>query len=78
MVLSIINILNLTKGVNALYILNLKTGTLHIENMCHHMKPYDYKKFKTEQQANEYAGKHLRMCKLCERNKEKALKEKTQ
>lgn len=36
---------------------NLKTGTLHIENMCHHMKPYDHKKTKTEQkQTNTQAN----------------------
>lgn len=59
-----------------MYILNKKTGTLHIENMCHYLKPYNFKLFNTEQEAKEYAGKHIKMCKVCEKNKE-ALLQKT-
>ena len=58
-----------------MYVLNLKTETLHIENMCHCFM-CDIKRFRTEQEATEYAGKFMKMCKLCERKKEKTLKEK--
>ncbi len=61
-----------------MYILNLKGGTLHIEGMCRHANPCSFKKIESEQAATEFAGKHLKMCKLCERSKEKALKEKKQ
>lgn len=53
-----------------MYILNLKTGTLHINGMCQDCNPYNGRVFHSEQEAKEYAGKHLKMCKRCEKKKE--------
>lgn len=57
------------------YILNKNTGTLHIENYCAHAQKSLYKAaaFETEQEAFQHAGKHVKLCKLCERKKEEFL-----
>lgn len=58
------------------YVLNESTGTLHIKGYCtHSTRKFDKGvTFKTEQEAYEYAGKHIKLCKLCERKKEAILK----
>lgn len=61
----------------ARYILNEKTGRLHIEGYCKDAndKLYNCKVFDTENAAIEYAKRHVAMCKICEKKKDKLLKE---
>ena len=61
------------------YIYNKTTGTLHIEGYCHHGKIINkdprYAIFKTEDEALAYDGRAVRMCKICQKQREKNLKE---
>lgn len=61
-----------------MYLFNNSTEILHLEG-CQHLKPmpYDYKTFETEAEANEYAGgagKRIKMCKTCQKRRDKMLK----
>ena len=62
------------------YMYNPRTATLHIVGYCHISRvrhPFaDYKYFDTEKKAHEYAGEHIKPCKLCESEKEKRLNER--
>ena len=58
------------------YVLNKKTGTLHIRGACAHTKgglPYDSECFETESEAFAKAGKTCKFCKICLRFQEKAV-----
>ncbi len=59
------------------YILNESTGTLHINGGCWQTehKFVKTKVFKTYNEAIEYCGTSVKMCKSCERKKEEVLKE---
>lgn len=59
------------------YVLNTATGTLHIQDYCVQTKRYlsHTATFDTEQEAFEYAGKHIKLCKICERKKEQIIKQ---
>lgn len=59
------------------YILNANTGALHIADFCYQTKVSMAKPkiFETEEEAYAYGGKFIHMCKLCEREKEKRLRE---
>lgn len=59
------------------YVLNESTGTLHILGYCTHSthKFDNAVTFETEQEAFEYAGKHIKLCKICERKKELIIKQ---
>lgn len=57
--------------------LNVDTGKLHIIGYCPHTtktKPNHIEFFDTEQEAHKFAGKNIRSCNLCEKEKEKILK----
>lgn len=57
-----------------MYILNEKTGTLHLKNACCHAHDGMHRShFRTEQEAKEHGGKYIKMCKICEKEKEKML-----
>jgi len=58
------------------YVLNTTSGKLHIYGYCPHSKGVgeNYKYFESEQEAYEFAGKHINPCKFCENKKEKILK----
>ncbi len=55
------------------YFYNQKTGTLHYYGYCRFsQEKIDYPKyFDTENEAYQDAGKHLKVCKNCEKNREK-------
>lgn len=56
------------------YIYNLKTHTLHIEGYCHYAKkglPVSMKVFNSENEALAYDGRSVRLCKLCQKQREK-------
>lgn len=59
-----------------MYFFNEVTEKLHIEGYCRHskIKPHKMKEFRTEQEAYEYAGIHIHMCKLCQKKKEEKLR----
>lgn len=59
------------------YILNANTGALHIADFCYQTTVSMAKPiiFDTEQEAYQYRGKHVHMCKICEKKKEKMLHE---
>ena len=61
--------------MNLQYLYNEKTGSLHIVGFCARIKikPVKFKLFDCEQEAYAYAGKHIRPCKICEREKEARL-----
>lgn len=54
------------------YFLNKKTGCLHFKGYCRESKylPSDIEWFDTENEAYQYAARHLRICKSCEKKKE--------
>lgn len=58
------------------YVLNTDTGKLHIYGYCTYSngKGDNYKYFDSEQEAYEFAGKHINPCKNCEKMKERILK----
>lgn len=63
------------------YVYNTKSHTLHIEGFCCHTSPNrvygaDYKLFKKEDEAIAFDGRAVGMCKLCQRRRDKMLKEK--
>lgn len=55
------------------YILNTKTGTLHIENMCPRCKPCEKKVFNSEDEARAYGRLNIKNCKDCFKNRDKKL-----
>ena len=55
------------------YILNTKTCTLHIENMCSKSNPYEKKEFKSEDEARAYGRLNIKNCKTCFKNRDKKL-----
>ena len=60
------------------YLYNPGTHTLHIVGYCCHtngIKP-EYKPFNTENEALAYDGRGVRMCKICQKEREKRLGEK--
>lgn len=61
--------------MNKQYLYNEKTGTLHILGYCSYVKYglVQLKSFDTEQEAYAYAGKNIKPCKSCEREKEARL-----
>ena len=61
-----------------MYIFNVDTGTLHIEGYCTYIstKGSNVKLFETEREARDYAGENIHMCKVCQKIREKKLKER--
>lgn len=59
-----------------LYYLNKKTRTLHIGGYCRYTMnvPKEYLSFSTEDAAISYAGLAIKICKLCQDEKEKRLR----
>ncbi len=58
--------------------LNEDTGNLHIVGFCPHTTvahPNHIKYFDTEDDAHHYAGQKIMVCKLCQKEKEKRMKE---
>lgn len=54
------------------YILNKKTGCLHIRGLCPHAQDSDNTvAYDTEQSAYEYGGRAIRMCKRCMSKRDK-------
>lgn len=54
------------------YILNTKTGTLHIEKMCNHS--YGNRvEFNSEDEARAYGRLNIKNCKDCFKNRDKKL-----
>ncbi len=55
------------------YLYNEKTGTLHIKGFCCHTKGncQEFKNFNSYNDALAYDGDSIRMCKTCEKKKEK-------
>lgn len=53
------------------YILNIKSGTLHLTNGCYYAKgsPPDFKYFDTEDEAIAYGTKYFKHCKNCFKEK---------
>ena len=48
------------------YLLNTKTGILHLNGCCHYVKNLDgILQFDTEEEANAFDKKAIRMCKTC-------------
>lgn len=61
-----------------MYLYNTGTEILHLEG-CQHLKPlpYNYETFETEADAQQFAGsagKHIKMCKTCQKRRDKMLK----
>jgi len=59
------------------YMWNQETGTLHIVGYCCHTKGHHSDKlyFDTEQEAYNFAGRKIKPCSICEKVKEKIIKE---
>lgn len=57
------------------YVFNTGPGVLHIKGFCSHSKGIlaNYKCFNTEEEAYNYAGRRIRPCCLCQKEKEKRL-----
>lgn len=54
------------------YIYNPKTNCLHIEGCCCHAKPMpEYIVFNNENEAVEYDGRAVKVCKICQKNRDK-------
>ena len=54
------------------YIYNPKTNCLHIEGCCCHAKPRpEYIIFNSENEAVEYDGRAVKVCKICQKNRDK-------
>ncbi len=49
------------------YILNTKTGTIHIIGKCHHTDPlpYDYEMYCTVDEAISKNTRYMKNCKIC-------------
>lgn len=51
------------------YIVNIKTRTLHIEGLCHHLRPginpSNIAKFSSEEDASRHFEGNLKHCKTC-------------
>lgn len=58
------------------YFLNTSTSTLHITGYCHctDSLPYDIEWFESEEEAHVFAGRMIKPCKICDKEKEKRLK----
>lgn len=58
------------------YLFNPNTGTLHIYGFCCHAKhtPAHYKCFDTEQEVYQYAGRAVKICKICQKEKEERIR----
>lgn len=59
-----------------MYILNGKSGTLHAVGCCCHTRIGFSERllFATEAEAAAHAGRRLRLCKVCEKNREEMQK----
>lgn len=52
------------------YLLNTKTGVLHLNGYCHHVKNLNgIMQFDTEEEAYAFDKNGIRMCKTCLNNK---------
>lgn len=51
------------------FIINAKTDIMHIQGFCEHTKPrkVPIRLFEDVDELQEYAGRHLRLCKVCEK-----------
>ena len=56
------------------YLYNKKTGCMHIEGYCR-CSGLDMLRFDSEDKALAYDGRKVHMCKLCQRESEKRLRE---
>ena len=61
------------------YLYNPKTHTLHIKGFCHHTngKCAGFVRFYQENQALSHDGGSARLCKLCQKERERRLNEKS-
>lgn len=60
-----------------IFLYNEKTHTLHIEGYCVHASPrMGYKKFLSEDDALAYDGRAVGVCKLCQKKRERIVREK--
>ena len=59
------------------YYLNEKTGKYHIKGYCQFTKGIniDYKVFSTEDEVLAYGGNSVCICKICNNEREKKIKE---
>ena len=58
------------------FLYNKSTDTLHIEGYCRHANPrMGYLKFGSEDEVLAYDGRAVGMCKLCQKKRERLLKE---
>lgn len=60
------------------YILNKNTGKLHIEGYCPHSKPFSAAIFRTEKEAYNFGGQTVRPCLICQKKRERILREVTE
>ena len=60
-----------------MYFYNQDTGALHIEDYCAHSKtrPQHIKCFETEKEAYDFAGQKIFLCRICQKKREKKIKE---
>ena len=58
-----------------IYILTSSSNTLHIDGFCPYASPTGNETFYTEQEVIQAKGRHIRMCEVCEREKERVLQE---
>ncbi|MBQ8910801.1 MAG: hypothetical protein IJY91_07170 [Oscillospiraceae bacterium] len=51
------------------FIINAKTDIMHIQGYCEHTKPrkVPIRLFENEAEMQAYAGRPLRLCKVCEK-----------
>ena len=61
------------------YFINTKTGKIHIKGCCPHSKtlPYNVEFFNSVDEALAFGGSSVCMCKICQKQKEKIIKETT-
>lgn len=60
-----------------MFLYNTKTDTLHIEGYCRHANPrMGYMRFFSEDEALAYDGRAVKLCKICQKAREKEMREK--
>ena len=61
-----------------MYVYNKDTGTLHIQGYCTHssIRSNNLLIFETEKEARDRSGEKIHMCKICQKKREKKLKER--
>ena len=59
-----------------MYFYNLDTGALHIEGYCPHSKirPNHSKRLETEDEAYNFAGQKIFLCKFCQKRRDTKLR----